>query len=117
VPADAGTNLGSGTSSQPYSINATGLTSGVTYYFCAIVQNASGKAFGAIQSFTVPGAPSVGTTGTSAVTSRAATLEGEATPNASLTTGWFRYGTTDPGACDDTFGTRAPGSGGSNLGS
>ena len=117
VPAVGGTDLGTGTASVPYSINATGLTSGVTYYFCAIVSNASGTAFGSVFSFTVPGAPSVSTTGTSSITSSGATLEASATPNAAATTGWFRYSTTDPGTCDDTFGTRAPTSGGSNLGS
>ena len=30
--------------------------------------------------------------------------------------GWFRYSTTNPGTCDDTFGTRAPTSGGPYLG-
>ncbi len=117
VPATEGTDLGSGTASVPYSINATGLTSGLTYYFCAIVENASGKAFGAVLSFTVPGAPSVTTTGTSDVTETTATLEGSAAPNAAATTGYFRFSLTDPGTCNDTFGTRAPVSGGSNLGS
>ena len=37
---------------------------------------------------------------------------GSANPNARPTTGWFRYGTTDPGTCDDIFGTRAPATGG-----
>ncbi len=117
VPAVGGTDLGASTASVPYSINATGLTSGVTYYFCSIVENASGKAFGTILSFTVPGMPTVSTTGTSSVTSTTATLEGSANPNAASTTGWFRFSTTNPTTCDDTFGTRAPSSGGSALGS
>ena len=117
VPATGGTDLGAGVSSVPYSITATGLTSGVTYYFCAIVGNASGKAYGAILSFTVPGAPAVSTDGVSNVTSSGATLLGSADPNAASTTGWFRYSATDPGTCDDVFGTRAPSSGGSALGS
>ncbi|EYF04549.1 beta strand repeat-containing protein [Chondromyces apiculatus] len=117
VPANGGTDLGAGAASVPYSILTTGLTSGVTYYFCAIVSNASGTAYGGILSFTVPGAPAVTTTGVSSVTSGAATLEGSANPNSSATTGWFRYSTTNPGTCDDTFGTRAPSSSGSSLGS
>ena len=32
-------------------------------------------------------------------------------------TGYFRYSTTDPVTCNDTFGSRAPGSGGTALGS
>ena len=31
-------------------------------------------------------------------------------------TGWFRYATTNPGTCNDTFGTRAPATGGTSLG-
>ena len=38
----------------------------------------------------------------------AATLNGTANPNGAPTTGWFRYATTNPGTCNDTFGTRAP---------
>ncbi len=45
-----------------------------------------------------------------------ATLNGTANPNGAPTTGWFRYATTNPGTCNDTFGTRAPASGGSTLG-
>ena len=117
VPAAGGTDLGSGAVSVPYSINATGLTSGVTYYFCAIVSNASGTAFGGVLSFTVPGAPVVTTNAATSVTSSGATLQGSTNPNAASTTGWFRYATTSPGACNDSFGTRAPGAGGTNLGS
>ena len=46
----------------------------------------------------------------------AATLNGTANPNGATTTGWFRYSTTNPGTCNDTFGTRAPASGGTALG-
>jgi hypothetical protein len=51
-------------------------------------------------------------TGTSTVT-----LEGSADPNGSATTGYFRYSTVDPGTCNDSFGIRAPASGGDSLGS
>ncbi|MBE7451667.1 MAG: hypothetical protein HS111_23080 [Kofleriaceae bacterium] len=117
VPATSGTDLGMGTVAVPYSITATGLTPGVTYYFCSIVQNASGTAFGAVLSFTIPAPPVTLTTGASSVTSSTATLQGSANPVASATTGWFRYATVDPGTCSDGFGTRAPASGGSALGS
>jgi hypothetical protein len=46
-----------------------------------------------------------------------ATLNGSANPNGSAATGWFRYATTNPGTCNDTFGTRAPTSGGASLSS
>lgn len=45
------------------------------------------------------------------------TLEGGANPNGNSTTGWFRYSTSNPGTCTDSFGTRAPSSGGYALGS
>jgi hypothetical protein len=99
----------------PYSIT-TGLTSGVTYFYCAIVSNGSGTALGTILSFTIPGPPVTVSTTASGITATTATLEGSANPVAASTTGWFRYATTNPGTCNDTFGTRAPTSGGSTLG-
>ncbi len=116
VPAVA-TDLGAGTSPVPFSTTATGLTSGVTYYFCAIVSNASGTAYGSVLSFTVPSKPITLTTGPISVTSSSATLQGSANPVASTTQGWFRYSSTDPGTCDDSFGTRAPTASNINLGS
>ena len=117
VPAAGGTDLGMGTSPVPYSITTTGLTPGVTYYFCSIVSNASGTSFGAILSFTIPAPPVVTTTGSAMVTSSTATLQGSADPLTLATTGWFRYSSTNPTVCDDSFGTRTPSSGGSSLGS
>ena len=117
VPATSGTDLGNGTSSVPYSITTTGLTPGTTYYFCAIVTNASGTSFGSVLSFTIPAPPVVKTDVAINITSSSATLQGLATPLALATTGWFRYSTTNPAACDDSFGTRTPSSGGQNLGS
>ena len=116
VPATGGTDLGSNTIDVPYSITTTGLTPGVTYFYCAIVSNASGTAFGAVLSFTIPSAPVTLTTGATSVTPTTAILNGSANPVATATTGWFRYDTTNPGTCNDAFGTRAPTSGGSNLG-
>ncbi len=52
--------------------------------------------------------------GTTTIT---AILSGNANPNGATTDGWFRYSTTNPGTCDDTFGTRSPSSGGTALGS
>ncbi|MEK7581487.1 MAG: thrombospondin type 3 repeat-containing protein [Patescibacteria group bacterium] len=62
-------------------------------------------------------APTVTTTAASAILTTTATLNGTANPNGDATTGWFRYATVNPGTCDDTFGTRAPVSGGTSLGS
>lgn len=63
-------------------------------------------------------APTVITTAATFVTNTTATINGSANPNASGTVGWFRYGTVNPGTCDDAFGTRVPAvSGGASLGS
>jgi MYXO-CTERM domain-containing protein len=116
VPATSGTDLGSGTVSVPYSITTTGLSPGTVYYFCAIVSNASGVALGGVLSFMTPDVPVVTTTPPTNITNTTATLEGLANPEAATTTGWFRYATTNPGTCNDTFGTRAPTTGGTALG-
>jgi len=116
VPAVSGTDLGTGSVAVPYSITTTGLTAGVTYYFCSIVANGSGTSLGTVLSFTVAAPPVVLTTGANAITSSSATLQGSANPVASSTTGWFRYHTTDPGTCSDSFGVRVPSSGGTALG-
>jgi len=120
VPATGGTSLGSGTAGVGYSQNLTGLASGTTFYFCAIGNNSVGTTFGSVLSFatgSAGAAPTVVTNAASSVTSSGATLNGSANPNSLATTGWFRYSTTSPGTCNDTFGTRIPASGGSSLGS
>ncbi len=61
-------------------------------------------------------APSVTTIPATQVTSAAATLNGFVNPNGSATTAWFRYSTSNPGTCNDSFGTRVPASGGTSLG-
>src|SRR5206468_1026581 len=70
--------------------------------------NSEGTAQGAVMSFTTQAAPTVTTTAATGIGSTQATLNGTANPNLAATTGWFRYSTTNPGTCDDTFGTRAP---------
>ncbi len=62
-------------------------------------------------------APSVTTSPATNVSTSTATLNGYADPGNVPTTGWFRYGTINPGSCNDTFGTRIPISGGTTLGS
>ena len=56
------------------------------------------------------------TTAAASVTATTATLNGLGIPNGATTLGWFRYSPTNPGACSDTFGTRAPSSSGLSLG-
>ncbi|HMF41847.1 MAG TPA: hypothetical protein VKQ32_14315 [Polyangia bacterium] len=120
VPGTGGTSLGTSTTPVPFSQALTSLQPGQTYYFCAIGQNAQGTAFGQVLSFTTPvsdQAPGVTTVAASGLSGTAATLNGNANPNGSPTTGWFRYATTSPGSCNDTFGTRMPASGGASIGS
>src|SRR3989338_1716216 len=200
VPSSGGTSLGSGTSGVNFSRAISGLVQNTTYYYCAIAENAGGKAYGAVRSFTMTAYPpptatlaanpasiaynaastlswsvsgatsctasnawsgaksaSGGSESTGAVTSTrtytltctgaggstarsatvtvaappptvttqvqsnvtqtGATLNGTANPNGTATTGWFRYRTSSPGSCNDSFGTRVPSSGGTSLGS
>ena len=63
------------------------------------------------------GSPVVLTNAASLIVDTMATLNGEANPRGDAATGWFRYATTDPGTCNDSFGTRAPSGGGDPLGS
>jgi hypothetical protein len=117
APGSGGSSLGAGTSNNSFSQAITGLSASTTYYFCGIASNSVGTSFGSVQSFSTAAAtPSVTTSAATSVTTSGATLNGSANPNGDDTTGWFRYSTTDPGTCNDTFGTRAPASGGSNLG-
>src|SRR5262249_58293365 len=58
----------------------------------------------------------VRTNGEPGVPATAATLNGSANPGGGDTTAWFRYSATNPGACSDTFGTRVPSTGGTDLG-
>ncbi len=110
-------NVGGGNTTLPFNIAVTGLTTGTTYYYCAIAKNSVATTFGTVQTFTTPGLPTVTTVVATGVGSTVATLNGSANPNLASTTGYFRYATTSPGSCNDTFGTRAPASGGTDLGS
>src|SRR5207249_5193219 len=110
--------LGSGNSAVAWSSAIGGLVPTTTYYFCAIAQNSAGTNFGAVLPFTTPAAaPAVTTNGVTSPGGTSVTLNGTANPNGDATTGWFRYSTTNPGSCTDTFGTRAPATGGPALGS
>ncbi|MHB8879383.1 MAG: hypothetical protein ACYC8T_37285, partial [Myxococcaceae bacterium] len=59
--------------------------------------------------------PTATTSSATSVTATTAVLNGQTNPNGEATTGWFRHDTTSPGTCNDTFGTRVPGSGGTAV--
>jgi hypothetical protein len=65
--------------------------------------------------YTTP-TPTVTTNTATVIGLSSATLNGSANPNGSGATGWYRYSTTNPGTCSDSFGTRAPVAGGDALG-
>ena len=113
--------MGSGTTPATQTYNTNNyyvLQPGTTYYTCTLANNQFGTGVSAIVTFTTPPAlPSVVTNAASVITSTGATLNGSANPGGGATTGWFRYSATNPGSCNDTFGTRAPAMGGANLGS
>jgi hypothetical protein len=117
VPTSGATALGSGTSPVAYSRGIAGLSAGTAYYYCAIVSNSMGVAFGTVQSFTAPLPPAATTTAATSLAGTSATLNGTCNPGGAATTGWFRYSTVHPGAANDSFGTRAPASSGTALGS
>ena len=117
TPASGGTALGAGTTPVNFSRAITGLAPATVHYFCAIAENSFGKTFGDVFTLTTsPAAPVTTTSAATSVTYSAATLNGSAVANGSPTTGWFRYATTNPAACNDTFGTRAPTTGGTTIG-
>jgi hypothetical protein len=117
LPAASGTALGAGSGFVAYANPAPGLVPGTTYYYCAIASNSVGTSFGIIRSFTAPMPPTVATLAATPVTATTATLNGSSNPNGNSTIGWFRYSTSSPGTCNDVFGTRAPVSSGTSLGS
>jgi hypothetical protein len=116
APISGGSSLGSGSSSTSYGQSVSGLSQGTTYYYCAIVSSSEGTAFGEVLQFVTSTAPAVTTAAATPVTSTSATLNGSANPGGASATGWFRYGTSSPGTCNDSFGTRAPSSSGASLG-
>ncbi len=70
-------------------------------------------------SFTVTAvlAPTVSTLAQDTLTPISVILMGQANPNGTATTGYFRINTSNPGSCTDAFGTRLPSSSGTSLGS
>jgi len=123
APLSGGTALGSGNTQVIYNTSIFGLSPNTTYYYCAIANNNNGTGFGTLKWFTTASStpllpPTVTTTPAVTTTQTASTLTGSAKPNGFATTGWFRYATSPgPGACNDSFGSRAPASGSISLGS
>src|SRR5262249_31290006 len=76
----------------------------------------AGSAFGAVLSFTTLQLPVATTQAASPIAPTSATLNGTGNAHGASTTGWFRYTVSNPGSCDDTFGTRVPASSGQDLG-
>jgi hypothetical protein len=119
APAMGGAMV-NGNTLTPYSQVITGLAAGITYYYCAIATNSQGTTFGPVLSFTtLVAVPDVVTDLPQSITGTTASLRGQANPNGSSTTGWFRIAPSDPGTCNDAFGTRvnATSPTGGNLGS
>ncbi len=106
------------TSTNSIAYNDTGLSPNTKYWYRIRAYNFGGQSsYSNIASSTTSlAAPTVSTDTAIASTSSTALLKGNANPNKSTSTGWFRYSTTDPVVCDDTFGTRAPLVGGVSLG-
>src|SRR5262249_37412652 len=107
IPSSSGTSLGGGTIAVSYNYYTTttgvSLSPGTTYYYCAIASNVYGTSFGTEQSFTTPAVlPTISTGSATNLTSTGATLNGTGNPGGADTTAWFRYGTSNPGACSDT---------------
>lgn len=96
-------NISSLTSTQTYTINCSGASGSTSDSVVVTVGS--------------PPTPIVVTNAATSVTGNSATLNGSANPNGFASTGYFRYSTTNPGTCNDTFGTRSPSTGGTNLGS
>ena len=114
VPASGGTSI---PSTASYTQPIGGLSPGTSYFYCAIASNTGGTAYGAIVSFTTAYPPPIVTTEPpNSVTSTSATLNGTVDPNGFPTTAWFRYSSSNPGTCNNLFGTRLPSTGGANIG-
>lgn len=107
------------TMANTVSYSDASLSANTTYQYRIRAFNSGGDSSSSntILATTLPDSPAVTTNPATNITTSSATLNGLANPNGGSTTAWFRYGATDPGSCDDTFGIRIPASGGMNLGS
>lgn len=119
--SNAGVPLGAG----DYKLIAKSGTASVAGTPTSVTVNGNGICSGCTPSLTLTGgelflhveAPTVimTTTAATTVTSSSAMLNGIGNPNGTTAFGFFRYGTADPGVCNDTFGSRAPASSASDT--
>lgn len=92
VPAQ---DLGSGTSSVPFSETLSALSPNTTYHYRVVASNSAGTVNGQDASFTTgPLAPTATTLPASSVTLRTAQLNGTVNPGGGSTTYYFQYGTS-----------------------
>ena len=107
------------TTANAVSYSNTGLIAAAIYWYRVRAFNVGGDSSysNVASSTTLANPPTVTTNAETNITATSSTLNGSANPNGAVATGWFRYATTSPGACDDVFGIRTPASGGTNLGS
>ena len=116
VTADPATITGTGFNYyHPFYYSLSGLTPGTTYEARAVGISHNSELYGkligsseTIWTFTTPKLPTVTTSPASNVSSYYAQLNGTANPNGFATKAWFRYSSTNPGSCSDTFGYRYP---------
>lgn len=86
-------------------------------YFCKTGEKVQCNPLACVLTPTLPpppppaSAPTVTTKSAFNVASQEAWLLGSANPNGATTFGWFRYSSTNPSSCNDTFGTRTPSAG------
>jgi len=93
-------DIGSGYLPIPAPVHITGLTKETSYFFRLVARNKFGTVAGSQHSFQttdgvptpVGSTPAIKTTGGSAITSIAATMNGEVNPNNTTTLYWFEYG-------------------------
>lgn len=91
-----------------FTYGLTGLTPGTTYELRAVGIAHGSTVNGSIWTFTTPKKPTVTTSPADQVSSYFARLNGTANPNGYDTKAWFRYSSTNPGSCNDTFGYKYP---------
>ena len=94
--ASTAATLITGTSSQPFSVGLTGLTTSTTYYWCSIVYNNLGTTYSTIGSFVpVNPPPSITAQSATSVTNNSATLQSTVNPNNVTTSITYRYSTSN----------------------
>jgi len=82
----------------PFSLPVTGVIPGTTYYYCAIAQNATGKSYGSVVSYTAPST----STGTSA-TAPTATLTQSSASTPSGTAYTLTWDSTNATSCTVSY--------------